>query len=244
MPALDENLGNLDIILAALRKDHLGKEEFTKSFKTVVDFVLKIQQRQQEAIAELQKTYNQLQTKLEQAINLTLTDLKKQVNEVFVGKRLDEMTGEQRNNMGEIRKMIIDTINRKLGEVDFRMSKLKDGERGMEGMIGPRGPQGSPGIIDDKTLEELRGEIKKTRRILAGPSADAVLSYDASIQSDGSRTAFDVPRHRKALLVVTTQALFFYRPTVDFTTANLTLTFTGAVEPPANGQTVLFLYVK
>ena|SRR3990167_349749 len=240
MPALDENLGNLDIILAALRKDHLGKEEFTKSFKTVVDFVLKIQQRQQEAIAELQKTYNQLQTKLEQAINLTLTDLKKQVNEVFVGKRLDEMTGEQRNNMGEIRKMIIDTINRKLGEVDFRMSKLKDGERGMEGMIGPRGPQGSPGIIDDKTLEELRGEIKKTRRILAGPSADAVLSYH--FRSDGSKS-YAVPRHRNALMLIGTQAPFMFKKGTDWTTVNLTLTITEEVEDTSNQEYVL-LYVK
>ena len=217
--------------LLTIVNESITKEEFLKAFQNVISLVLKIE-------------------KDLQAKNAQATELLNRARALFQ-QTLEEVRRNNEETLQGLKKQVVD-----------KLSSIKDGHNGIDGEDGVQGLPGKDGkdadetqIVDEvlkkikfpeeefKKLDDRITKVSQTR-ILAGPSADAVLSYDASTQSDGSRTAFDVPRHRKALLVVTTQAPFFYRPTVDFTTANLTLTFTGAVEPPANGQTVLFLYVK
>ena len=96
--------------------------------------------------------------------------------------------------------------------------------------------------LDDK-LKEVETASKKGRTSVGG-LINTVRYYDLSDQLNGVLKEFYVPAHRVAVQLVGTQFPIIYRPGTDFTTANHTLTLTDAVEAPAFGQSLLFLYVK
>ena len=99
----------------------------------------------------------------------------------------------------------------------------------------------------EKKLTEIEERLTRVAqtRITAGPSANAVQYADLTAQCDGSKTSFEVPRHRFALALFGTQFPGIYRPGTDFTTANRSLSLvTSQVSAPASGQTLVFLYIK
>jgi hypothetical protein len=140
-----------------------------------------------------------------------------------------------------------------------------DGRDGKDGKDGKDGSPDTPeqvrdkleSLTDDERLDKtaIRGlkeemdDVKKLAsaggvRFFGGPNANAVQVADLSSQCDGVLKSFYVPKHRFALMLVGTQFPVIYRPTVDFTTANNTLTLTDEVGAPDTGQTLTFLYVK
>ena len=234
MPEKEE----LNIVMKA--SDILKKNEFTGAFRQVIDLVLKIQQQQARAIQDLQRTYANLNEKLRTDHTNSLTELKTRTNELFVGERLDSMTNEQRKNMGEIRQMIIDTINRKLGEVDFKMSKVKSGEPGVPGIPGLPGKNAEFPAELRKQLDEFMSKPAGPRRVLAGPSANAVLVEDLSSQTNGQRRRFATPSYSRALLLLSSQPPFVF----EFTTGNGLVILGDQVATPVSGQNLSFLYKK
>ena len=218
MPEKEE----LNIVMKA--SDILKKSEFTGAFRQVIDLVLKIQQKQAQSIQDLQRTYANLNEKLRTDHTNSLTELKTRTNELFVGERLDSMTSEQRKNMGEIKQMIIETINRKLGEVDFKMSKVKSGDPGPMGAMGIPGKDAEFPAELRKQLDEFMSKPAGPRRVLAGPSANAVLVEDLSSLVNGQRRRFSTPSYSRALLLISSQFPFIFRPVVDFESGNGVIT--------------------
>ena len=245
MPLDESKLQKLDRLLQLLDPTNsLTKRDFTESFSKVVNLVLAVQKNQQEAIQDLQRTYANLNEKLRTDHTNSLTELKTRTNQLFVGERLDSMTGEQRKNMGEIKQMIIDTINRKLGEVDFKMSKVKSGEPGVPGIPGLPGKDAEFPAELRKQLDEFMSKPAGPRRVLAGPSANAVLVEDLSSLVNGQRRRFSTPSYSRALLLISSQFPFIFRPVVDFESGNGVITFTSQSPTLVSGQSLLFLYKK
>ena len=147
----------------------------------------------------------------------------------------------------------------------------KDGEKGEQGEQGEKGEDGeiknlSPDELRD-SLELLEGEerldqsavkglsdfVKKIEKKIkdigqgkafgTGP-ANLVQYADLTGQCDGSTKEFNVPLHRKVVMLTGTQFPLIYRPTTDFTTANYTLKLTSEVNAPDTGQTLIFQYIK
>lgn len=106
--------------------------------------------------------------------------------------------------------------------------------------------------LDKSAINGLEDDLKRIEklanaggtRFFGGANANAVQVADLSAQCNGVLKSFYVPKHRFALMLQSTQFPVIYRPTIDFTTANNTLTLTAQVGAPETGQTLLFLYVK
>lgn len=98
--------------------------------------------------------------------------------------------------------------------------------------------------LEDK-IKELEGKVDKgRRRVLAGPNANAVQYSDLTSQCNGVLKTFAVPNYRKAIALLGTQFPIIYRPIVDYTSGNKTITLTSEVSAPETGQTLTFLYIK
>lgn len=100
-----------------------------------------------------------------------------------------------------------------------------------------------------KGLSELQEKVDlaakmESRRVIAGPSANAVQYVDLSSQLDGSTKTFNTPKYRHALLLIGTQFPILFRPTTDFTLGNGKITLTAEVSAPATGQSLVMLYIK
>lgn len=119
---------------------------------------------------------------------------------------------------------------------------------GLEDLKGKQRLEPSAIVGLEKTLEDIKGKIKKVRLRPAGfgiGPINTVQFADLTSQCDGSTTTFSVPTHRHAVMLVGTQFPIIYRPTTDFTTGNKTLDLvTTEVSAPKTGQTLLFLYIK
>jgi hypothetical protein len=245
---------NMLDLFKGMLEDHLGKAEFLKAFQNVISYVKKFEQRLTEDFDALANTVTAAASSIRTDFDRLSTQLKSQVNDVFVRERIDALTEE---------------VNAK---VDAKIEALRDGVDGAKGDKGDRGQAGrdgspdTPAQVRDK-LEALKGkdrlnisaiagfdEFEKTLRtdfgritsgrITSGPNANAIQVIDLTSQCNGVTKTFSVPRHRVALSLSSTQFPVIYRPVIDYTTANMTLTLTDQVAAPETGQTLLFVYIK
>ena len=143
-----KNLDVLERLLTGLDKDNLTRQEFTDAFQKVVDLVLKIQKQQGEAIGKLEETYKMMIGRMQNDHSMTLADMKKQVDGLFVRERVDKMATEHAE---------------RIKTVDERMAKVRDGKdgyipkKGKDYFDGVHGNRISPTEVRDK-LESLSGK--------------------------------------------------------------------------------------
>ena len=97
-----------------------------------------------------------------------------------------------------------------------------------------------------KGLEEKLKELEEAKSggNSVGGLINTVRYHDLSDQLDGAEKTFKVPAFRVAVQLSGTQFPIVYRPGIDFTTGNKTITLTDEVSAPEAGQSLLFLYVK
>lgn len=99
-----------------------------------------------------------------------------------------------------------------------------------------------------KELDDLEKKIlAKTASFIGGGGVGKHNTevYDLSDSLDGITTTFNLPAMYKVLRVESTSAPIVFRPNVDFTWTNTSVTFTSQIEPSttlASGQTVLITY--
>ena len=149
---LDKNLIKLHKLLAVVDEDTLTRVEFVSAFEQVVKLVGRIQERQAQAIAKLEETYAALTEKTKNDI----ADLKRQTNELFVGEQMKKMMKNHETMMMK--------IDEKLGSVDARIAKVKDGYTPKKGVDYFDGRPGYNAIIEPtiyKNLEYLMAKDKK-----------------------------------------------------------------------------------
>ena len=233
-------------------EDVLKKADFTKSFKQIIDLVIKMQQKQGDAIRNLQETYAGLLAELKGQYSGSLSSLEGKMSKIIESHKGD---------LGNLAK-------EKVATMDGRLKMIRDGKDGQKGAKGDRGEKGEPGSPDKpedvrNKLEKLKGDERLDKKAIrglddvlsqmqsqtnvisrGGPAVNSVQFADLTAQCNGVLTSFEVPRHRFALMLVGTQFPIIYRNITDFTTSNKTLTLTSEVSAPATGQSLIFLYVK
>lgn len=95
-------------------------------------------------------------------------------------------------------------------------------------------------------LDELKKKVGNRVAIFGGSVGKHNTEvYDLSASLDGTTTTFNVPAMWKLILVLSTSTPRIFRPTVDFTSTNTSVTFTSEIDPTttlATGQTVLLVY--
>jgi len=260
--ALDKNLKNLKILLSAMEDDHLGKEEFIKSFESVVQLIQKMQIKNQEEITELQNLYETTVVSLKDKNRTDIAEVKEQVMS-YCMKEMENMMTAHTEKMEAMDAKIASVVNGKdadevkivqdvLTQIKLPEYKetvldtpeqLRDKLESLEG--GDR--------LDKDSIKGLQEEMASLKELIVkvgtsrgggGPNANAVQSFDISSQFDGVLKVFQIPRHRVALMLISSQFPIIFRPTTDFTTANVALNLTAEVSAPTAGQTGIFLYIK
>src|SRR3990167_583498 len=156
---------DLNIIMRA--SDILKKSDFEDSFKKVLDLLIKSQKQQGQAIENLERTYNALIDRIKKEHEVSLGDLKIKTNQLFVGDRLKEMGSNIRKNFDDLKGTIDAMVNKKLKDVDFKISQVKSGERGPQGERGLPGSADFPEMIRTK-LELLKGDDRLDAQFIKG----------------------------------------------------------------------------
>jgi len=254
MNTQEKNIAKLEQLLKVI-DEGITKEEFVKAFENVVNLVLKIEKRNTEAVDLLEKTYSNLLEKIKNDHTSSLSDLKKQVDNVFVGKQLERILAEHKD---------------KMGAVDSKIMSVKDGKKGEKGDKGDKGDRGRDGSPDNagqirdkleilkeddrldknavKGLEDYEEVVKSSKQkqifSIGGGSRNAVEFTDLSSQLNGVLKTFYVPK-RRFIALFGTQFPVIYRPDIDYTGSGTgTLTLTSEVSAPASGQTLILLHSR
>ena len=258
---MDKNLEKLEQLLKVI-EEGVTKEEFVKAFESLVSYVLKIEKRNNLEIESLKTNFSDTIEKIQGIVDATISELKGRVNNIFVGERLDEMHK---------------SIKDKLSSVDERMSTVRDGKdadenRVMEGVMKKiRVPKdGSPDTPLDirNKLETLTGDnrldksairgIEEIERVLKAPTdgktfviggrgRNSVHLYDLSSQLNGVLKTFTLPSNFGVIGVWCSSMPNAFRPTIDYTEGNKTITFTDEINASttlAAGQTLILQYVR
>src|SRR3990167_6085534 len=161
----EEKVKKLDRLLSLLDPENaLSKSDFVESFKKVVDLILKIQARQEQAIQQLFAEHSRLAGERKQEYDSNFKDLRGQVNELFVGDQLKRMDSETKSNFKNLRTFLDSVVDQKLRDVDHRMSKVKDGEPGPLGPPGPIGPMPKEHLV---LMKEVKEELEKVKNVLS-----------------------------------------------------------------------------
>jgi len=267
------SLEQISKMAAGFDKETLTQEDFLAAFKKVTELIKKIKQGQvdnQTALDGQVNAFTQGQIdKLEQAI----ADLKKQVNQAFVGDVMTRLEGEQNTKLGSALQTMQDKIDSMrdgkdsnfedvakalLGNPKFlQITRGKDGstDRGLE--IASKLNLFEDGL-DMKTVKGLAGlfeEIDKKfkrvaeSRIPSGPNANAVRVHVVSDQCTGENRRFTMPMARNVLKFEMSQFPFnLYRDssTEDhgFTVGDRSITLNSAAPAPDRGQSAVIWYIK
>lgn len=254
-----DNLNNLKKLLDTMKDDHLGREEFMSAFNKVLDFVVKVEQKNSETVDKLEQTYNALNDKIQNNHNLSLEELKKRTNQLFVGEKLNEMHLEHRQRMTE---------------VTDKLTNVKDGKDGesIKGDKGEDGLDGSPDepidIVDKleslperdklaieaikglrKELDDVKKSASKTVYTGGGTSRGQVKAYDISASLNGVLKTFALPAFWRIISIQSSSFPNAFRETIDWTqdASAMTITFTSAIDATttlATGQTIIIIYAE
>ena len=136
-----ENLANLNKILAAMSEDHLGKKDFTEALSSVVDKILETEKRRTEEMRALS-----------QAVKTALARLKGDHS-----TSLSEIQAEVKNQLG----VFLQKHEAKMAEADAKMAAMKDGKDADNQMIETNVLTSLKEQIHIPTIEELINDLPK-----------------------------------------------------------------------------------
>ncbi len=150
---MQEDLQNLQTLLSALRKDHLGREEFLKEFERVLSFIKQLKDTNKQVISGAYERVNLLALRL------------KENNEQDIQKAKQEMTELIEDYLAKVET----ATNQKMREVDEKVKELKNGIDGKDA---------DEQAIADKVLREVQSpiieKIEKNLPKLGEPIRDAL----------------------------------------------------------------------
>ena len=260
MQTLEKNITSFEKILAIVQNDYLSKEEILRMLEKMVEIVKELREKQNIVVDDLEKTYANLLKKLEQEYASMLDEMRNTTSTISETKSTLET--ETKIKLKEL----TDDFLRKIADIKYNQTEYEN--KVVENVLTKIPEPDTPEIIRNKleTLTEdnrldknaikgLKEEIEDLKKDIGKrPLSGGLLSnwglintvrhYDVSSQFNGVLKAFEVPSHRRAILFLSSQFPIIFRPTVDFTTANKTLTLTDTVGIPESGQTGIFLYIK
>ena len=255
MPPEEKNLAKLENLIKLL-DEQVTKEDFTKAFEQVLNLVVQIEKRTADAIAQLEKTYATLMDKMQSNHVSAYSDLKGQVDHVFVGDKINEIKKQH---------------DSKMAEVDKKIANIKDGYTPIKGKDyfdgkSIKGDSGSPDTkqqileklrnIPVDMIEGLREELDKIKKeakrvpYVVGGSAGGgriVRSYDFSSSLNGVLKTFSLPAFWRVISVHSSSFPDIFRETVDWTSdaSAMTITFTSQIDEStvlASGQSIVVIY--
>lgn len=247
----------LDEHLTAL-KGAVSKKDFEASFSKVLELLVKMEQRNGEAIAKMQQTHKAMMDKMGMEHSTAYSDLKKQVDSAFVENAMMKMEKDHSEKMA--------LLGRKIDDKMAMVRSGKDGRDANEEMVAKRATMA---VMEEMprnkmmrdmmekcennalAVKEFGNEIKKLKKEVSTKSSGGVRRVfqpyvdDFSGDTDGSTKIFYLSREplkTETILVWGTDFPVILRPNTDFTVSGKVLTLTSAVPAPNSGATLLIQY--
>ncbi len=253
--------------LTALDGENLGLTEadFIKAFEGVVGYVKQIDQKLSTDLERALASIKQLQKDMRDTNDLSVADMKKMLDQLFVGERVSQIEAKLRT-----------IVDEKMRAADKKMSEIRSGRDGNRGDRGQAGRDGSPDTAQQIAgkLETLKGNerlsvnaidglddhIKSISRASggggpvfvpsgAGTTGKIVRYYDLSASLDGATKVFTLPAFHRIIAIHCSSQPFILRPDTDWTAnaGTMVLTFTSAVDETitlATGQSLIIVYAE
>lgn len=260
---MDKNLEKLEQLLKVI-EEGVTKEEFVKAFESLVSYVLKIEKRNNSEIESLKDDYKKVIGMIRGNVDATISELKGKVDTVFVGERLNEMQKSINEKLSSVDERMSTVRNGKDADeerVKFEVLRNiripKDGSpdtpsdirNKLETLEGDNRLDKSAirGIEDiEKVLDAMKDGSGKTF-VVGGKSRNSVHLYDLSSQLNGVSKTFTLPSNFGVIGVWCSSMPNAFRPTIDYTEGNKTITFTDEINASttlATGQTLILQYIK
>jgi hypothetical protein len=259
---MSEKALELKKMLNALDPERLTKEDFVNSFQGLVNYIKKIDERNQLETEQLKQMLLGFTDKLKSDTGSDVSSLKKEVQKAVaeaVGnisetdKRMsarlatvkdgqnadpEQVITEvlERIQLPEAKETLLDTPE----DIRNKLELLQDEERLDVSAI--------KGIAERfGKLEDRVGKLGNTAVVAAGRGA--VKAYDLSASLDGVTTTFALPAFWRVISVDLSSFPNTLRPTVDYTTngSTMQITFTSQIDPAstlAAGQTCIIVYAE
>ena len=137
MEDLDKRFEKIERSFSALTGG-VTKDEFEQAFKNaILPFLEKMVQK----INSLEETYQALLKRIGEEHSNSLSDLKGQVNDVFVGDQIKRIDSESKMSHAEMKGVMTETMRRKMEEMEYEHQEYK------------------------KDIEEMKKEITGTAKI-------------------------------------------------------------------------------
>src|SRR3990167_5403963 len=190
--------------------DEIKKEEFVKTVQAVMKIIVEMEKRNIAAIQKLQQEHSSFMQNERGSHEMTLADMKKQVNQGFVCERMDEM----KKMMNEMIVSAMKKMHGKISEVDSKMKSVKNGYTPVKGKDYFDGQHGNiltptevvekvnkaENKIQESQIEGLEDKIKQLRKEIATKSNGVTRRIyqpyvdDLSASTNGSTKIFTLSR--------------------------------------------------
>lgn len=235
----------------------IDEDDFEAKMKRVLALVQRLIQNNTKVAERAEAKADTALKVISEKHSTSLSDLKNQTNQLFVGKRLNEITEGNTTQFQALQSLL-----------DDKIASVKDGNDGktatneeLLALMLPLLPK-SINLGDvEKAIKALQEEHKKIRdaikkaagnvsgRIIAGPNANAWNIHIVSNQCTGENRIFTMPMARKVYKFEMSQHPFnLYEDASDethgFTLGDRSLVLNKAAPAPERGQSAAIYYLK
>lgn len=223
-------------------QETLTKKDFDGKTSRVLELVKKMLARQQQSIADLEEKYELLLREVADKHNVSLSDLKKQTNQLFVGEKLNEFSSRVDSKLSTVRDGKTPTSEEIVALITPLIPEPLKGDKGDEGI--------APSILLERMSEieeqnkKLREATEKTARIQSNRSmgrarVPAYKRVNLTSQVDGKTRTFALG-HRDVteVLGIWGSQFPFTGDDVDFALVGSNLELRGNMTTPEGGQTL------
>jgi hypothetical protein len=231
----------------------ITKEEFVKSFESVVSMITTLGERLKNAnaeqIASMKDEITALADKLSASTTSDITAIRAQ-NRASIQDALDSFSKAWLSKQGEINAKLASIKNGEDGQdappvnIDEIIREVR--ARIPEPDLQPIRQELADALADlDKRINELPGRPTTT---IFGPGKTKVIVLDLSNQLDGATKTFFVGTHFGIIAVDSSSAPFgSFRPVIDYNEVGRNIVFTDNVDASAtlaSGQNLIIRYLR
>src|SRR3990167_3724903 len=114
---------NLENFVNRMNQRVITVDDFESAFKSVVDLVQQILEKQKKFEVELYGSNSQFKEIVQQEIQKALGDLKTQTNQLFVEGRLKDMSTEQKALFSSLKNNVSSLLDTKMSEMHGEIKK-------------------------------------------------------------------------------------------------------------------------
>lgn len=259
----DDKKLTIQKLLATLDPERLTKEEFTQTIEMLFQRVKELTDQNAAEFDGIHKVLTAFTDKIKNDTSTDFTklsaDLKKQVNDVFVAQRLDAMQAMINHKLAKVRDG--KTPIKGVDYFDGQPGKSIDKATVVAAVIAQLPPPDEETAEDQRDkLESLKGDARLDKSAIKGLDDELkriellprggtgkrqrVFTYDLTSQCNGVLKTFGIPTNFGVIGVFSTEFPIVYRPIIDYTIGNHSITLTDQVSAPATGQTLIVQYIR